>query len=1424
MQFDGRTCGMRIELERTFSIPRDDLEESGNWLEHLRKGKGELSWSDLHQRNVVVVIGEAGIGKTVEFENEALRLQREGKAAFLVALNQVLDKASWELAIETEGSRYAEWEKSSALGYFFLDAVDEARLVSHSAFQVALRVIHSALRKHMARVRVAISSRVTDWAIEGVREAVHQHLVLPIGAQVRTDSQVDASLERGTGDTVRFQAEAASEPGSPFVVSLDPLSETDARRLANAFRLTDAAAFWEQVDDGNFEFMATRPLDLEWMVRLWNEKRRLGTYLELVDGNVLNRLTEANPSYQTTRAAPSLEQLRVGAEQLAAAAEFSNRAFVSVSMTSGVRLEEVDPLEVLSDWKGPDISRLLASAIFDEATFGRVKFHHRSIREYLAASWVSRQLGAGLPLHRVLQLFSARPFDALVLMPTRRATLCWLAALNVEAREWVTRTFPEMLFFEGDPEAWDDIAADRAFSAYLDKRKKGWSADWINDASELRRVARRLPLGRVAALLVAQPPDSDTTRWLLPLVKHGRLADCAAAVFGIYRNPKSSIRSRQYALLALSAVGAAEHRDGVRDDLMAGDLCSNELVTAALGVINWQALGVDALAKILQAVRPESTYETSRIVNAIKDDLLPAVDADTAELLLTAIIAALPALDRLRQGTEVRQCDQPDGTWLLGLLPDCLERLLTLLPASDNSSEICLEAGERIEIVRGSGIVDQDDLGRLRALIVDRPAIRWSLALRIAKSKYVRQSLGILTWGEDRLVSFSGVDLPELTARANDAATEKDVRDIWFEVAMSLAYKYLTSRKRSAALHELRSGPDGESRAVRISVERGGWTAAANQRRKFHHRNRGRKRTQALEHGRNRELISADLEHIRDGTSRRWLRWLVGYSFDHGGRENLTSVDFELISKDFGVDVSEALRLGLIEAWPCAETANPADYSNGTVPWEAITALAGLNGLVGAGRDIALLTSDDAARAAKLAVWELNKPPSWFERLAQVHEVAIGQALLPWVEADVLAPAKAGDIRRALELCLRCPSAVRRRLLQPLIPHVLGGQVVDPSTVESLIGALQEERLIDAEVFSDLCKARVTRSLNAEGRVSGIDWLRRWFKETPLAAWQWFEDHLSEVGAAAGAEVDAFARSLVESDWIRMPASDTTIDILVRMYRLLDKFTELSAPSMASGEPRLFGQSISQLREAIPRVLVHTPGRAANEALVRLAAEESDVRRRGWLEARVLEHAALQAQLLSQFEGAALKAIAVPFLTNPRSEGQLFQQVVARLEEIRKTVEEGPFSDRDLFRKGIPEKHLQRWLAARFRDTPHRRFSIHREEEVDANNQTDIQLSCQYGNVCVEVKPLDASRTYSASTLVDTLRTQIVEKYLKGYNSSHGILVLFRLDEKLWDIPGRKRGCHFVELVAYLEEQAAVVRGESRGVQELMVVGINCLL
>jgi len=118
------------------------------------------------------------------------------------------------------------------------------------------------------------------------------------------------------------------------------------------------------------------------------------------------------------------------------------------------------------------------------------------------------------------------------------------------------------------------------------------------------------------------------------------------------------------------------------------------------------------------------------------------------------------------------------------------------------------------------------------------------------------------------------------------------------------------------------------------------------------------------------------------------------------------------------------------------------------------------------------------------------------------------------------------------------------------------------------------------------------------------------------------------------------------------------------------------------------------------------------------------------------------------------RRIGSAFATTPRTEAQLFEQVIARLEEIRKSIEEGPFSERDLFHPGMPEKHLQRWLAAKFRETQNRRLSVHREEEVDDDNMTDIQLSVPAGNVCVEIKPVDATRSYSANSLTDTLQTQ----------------------------------------------------------------------
>lgn len=171
--------------------------------------------------------------------------------------------------------------------------------------------------------------------------------------------------------------------------------------------------------------------------------------------------------------------------------------------------------------------------------------------------------------------------------------------------------------------------------------------------------------------------------------------------------------------------------------------------------------------------------------------------------------------------------------------------------------------------------------------------------------------------------------------------------------------------------------------------------------------------------------------------------------------------------------------------------------------------------------------------------------------------------------------------------------------------------------------------------------------------------------------------------------------------------------------------------------------------------------------------------------------------------------------------------MIARLQEIRAGIEGGPFSDRVLFAPGMKEKQLQLWLAARLSDTPLRRFiprfRVHREPEVDEDKRTDIEVSSAAGKVCIEVKPVDSTRTYSANSLTETLREQLVGQYLRGQNSQHGVLVVFRLDAKQWEIPdGSDRG-DFHELIGYLTEQAAKVEADNVDIEGLRVIGIDCV-
>ena len=221
-----------------------------------------MSWEQLLEKPFCVVLGEAGIGKTTEFQDRADRLQRSGKAAFFVPLNIAVDELSVSDRLTKASCPLSAWQAGSDIGYFFLDAVDEARLVKHGDLEHALRNVVRQIQARsfpgaLARARFILSSRISDWYTQGVRDTIED----VIGPALGPDRQTS-------------------------VYSLDPLSSVDAKALAQFYGVIDVDPFWKAVERQGYEFMATIPLDLERMAECWKQYGRFGGLTEMLEASI----------------------------------------------------------------------------------------------------------------------------------------------------------------------------------------------------------------------------------------------------------------------------------------------------------------------------------------------------------------------------------------------------------------------------------------------------------------------------------------------------------------------------------------------------------------------------------------------------------------------------------------------------------------------------------------------------------------------------------------------------------------------------------------------------------------------------------------------------------------------------------------------------------------------------------------------------------------------------------------------------------------------------------------------------------------------------------------------------------------------------------------------------------------------------------
>ena len=434
-----------VELNRTFHELSNDPGETDDIAIrralHLAK---PLSWADLTQEFRVVVLSEAGTGKTEEIRHLAKKLRGEGKAAFFIRLEHITDH--FDLAFEVGTfQEFEAWLVSSNEGWFLLDSIDEARLRSPGDFELAIRSFARRVTDSLQRVHIIITGRTTAWRPKSdLNHCVSQLPYEPsIVRVVDEEDNKESFVQDGEGNTRDVQTEDLQEKKglSVFkIVSLDDLNSCQIGIFAAAKGVKDTRAFLQAIERADAWPFTARPQDLEELAEFWIDRAQIGSRFDIVQKSIDRRLTERDQERADVHTL-SCAHARDGARLVAASATLAQEQIIRVQ--DGADGSKGIPVaDILPDWDVKDQATLL-SPIFDEAIYGTVRFHHRSVREFLMAEWLAELLKRETSRRKIEALLFRSQYGLEVVVPTLRPILPWLAILDDKVRERLCRIAPK---------------------------------------------------------------------------------------------------------------------------------------------------------------------------------------------------------------------------------------------------------------------------------------------------------------------------------------------------------------------------------------------------------------------------------------------------------------------------------------------------------------------------------------------------------------------------------------------------------------------------------------------------------------------------------------------------------------------------------------------------------------------------------------------------------------------------------------------------------------------------------------------------------------------------------------------------------------------------------------------------------------------
>jgi hypothetical protein len=896
---------------------------------------------------------------------------------------------------------------------------------------------------------------------------------------------------------------------------------------------------------------------------------------------------------------------------------------------------------------------------------------------------------------------------------------------------------------------------------------------------------------------------------------------------------------RELALAALVDVSTPEQLEAVRRDLLESRLVSNRMRATACAALFPRYLMPEELVEILGTADPEPSHLKGPLTRCVKEELLRLCDPQTATSILVALLAFLGDTDNA--ATEEAQTVPPHHvaqrggqSWLAALLPDIF--LAALPPGDGEPPEVFRRAAVYMERIRYWGMLDADAIDRAAVALADKTRFRHALALTIAEADPQSGIYRVAGRMPNAIARLIPNDTSWVNGLATDSNAPKCRRQVAFSLLMAITILCRPPERRAILRAAIRSC-DTESRSETWFQDVRSRRQASRLQRENTASEVARGTAKQRESADARRWLEERLEAIRSGIDSGALGFVLGRMrmLDHSSSGKLGATNLNVVADEFGPEVAEATAKGLKQFWRLVEPPLPRDGKPNAIPNAVIAGLSGIALDLVAGFEVHSASPLEINHLARYALWE-NGAPLWFEELANAFPQEVADAIWSSIEMDLSAPLGDEYYAKGVNILVQGPPVLKRILashlreslekqanLEAMWPHL--------RTVLEILFSVGE---LDADYLTGKIEA-ILRSAAQAGRWGQVGaWLSFWLKFNPMGAWASFKELWQLFGnQSEDAAVEVASGLHSENPWPFMPTflhyeliapTDESIFLLTEMYEFFESHilrkNDLQRPSGVAYTPgvREFAQGI---RDGIPHRIRAIPGAAAHDSLDRLTIEYRGTPLGRSLHTLMEEHDKDDAEKAATLLPQNIPALGDIYCHDPHSEADLFQLALGRLETIRQGVECGPYSERELFLEGMEERKLQIWLAARLLDTPGRRFGVSREDEVDVQKEPDIHLHHPVGKVCIEIKPLDARR-YTANELIEALRDQLVGQYLGGLNSRHGILVLFLLKERTWQLPENGRAS-FPELLEFMENKAKEILADtSSSIDNLKIFGIDC--